>query len=180
VKRLYEIEIANKTQGISRCRRKYAVCELELSETNVSLSFLRVTTFVRSRFAHDTRQPAWPGSARAVLHMNLGAWPSGEGFVAPWANRIHSEVPMMFGPGKYEKDAERLMRRDGASAVLLIVMGSKRSSNEVSLSQTFSADWNVAAAAQFVIRLPQRLRELARQVEQDLHPTRPPSGASER
>jgi hypothetical protein len=87
---------------------------------------------------------------------------------------------MMFGPGKYEKDAEKLMLRDNASAVLLIVMGGKGSNNEMSLSQTFSADWNVAVAAQFVMRLPERLRDLARQVERDLHPTKPPSGASER
>jgi hypothetical protein len=78
----------------------------------------------------------------------------------------------VIGPGRYEKEAEAILVSEEAHAVLLLVVGGKRNGG-MSLSQTFnSPDWDVAAAAGFIFRLPQLLRDLASQIDGDLHPPR--------
>jgi hypothetical protein len=74
----------------------------------------------------------------------------------------------MMGPGKYDAEAEALLRSLGANAVVLVVVGGKKKPGGMSVSQELGPEWSVVAAAEFLAGLPRLLRILADNIDRDI------------
>jgi hypothetical protein len=73
----------------------------------------------------------------------------------------------MFGPGRYQQEAEDLLKGEEADAVLLMVVGGKRAGG-MSFSQRLTEQWDIAVAAGFLAKLPKLLRAVADEIDRDI------------
>lgn len=67
----------------------------------------------------------------------------------------------MIGPGKYDKDTENIIQRDGAQAVIIIVAGGVRGCG-------FSASFTPEFVGDGMQNMASVLRTVADQIEEDL------------
>jgi hypothetical protein len=79
---------------------------------------------------------------------------------------------MMGKGGKYDAEAEALLKKLGAHALVLLVTAGARGAG-VSVSQNITSEWSVLAAAEYLRELPRVLRSLADSIERDLSGPQP-------